>query len=355
LRIKASGLSAQRRQPLSPVFATPMNDVSTAASGPAEPILETAAQHLAARVVRAHADESVAQVLARLPGNNFDVLDAVYVLDSEERLQGLVRLRTLYAAAPAQALGAIMEAPPPKVRLEEDQERVASLAIRARLTSVPVVDQTDRLLGAVPPEALMDILRREHIEDLHRIVGIREHQSQAVHALSASPLQRARTRLPWLLVGFAGSVVATFVMTRFEAALAAQVAIAFFVPGIVYLADAIGTQSEAVAVRGLSFNHASLRHLIAGEFGTGLLIGLCLGLPALPVAWYAFGNLSLALAVTASIVVAGTTATSIGLFLPWLLSRAGMDPALGSGPVATIIQDVLSLLVYFSLVTVLVM
>lgn len=246
-----------------------------------------------------------------------------------------------------------MDAQPPSVHPEEDQERVATLAIRARVAAVPVVDSRGRLLGVVPPEALIEILRREHIEDLQRFIGIHQHRNQAVHALAASPLIRARERLPWLLVGLLGSILATFIVSRFETALSAQLAIAFFVPGIVYLADAIGTQSEAVAVRGLSFNNSSLWHLICGEFGTGLVIGVTLAALALPVAWYAFGSFHLAAAVAGAIVVAGAAATSIGLFLPWLLSRAGLDPALGSGPVATIIQDVLSLLVYFSLVTLL--
>ena len=86
-----------------------------------------------------------------------------------------------------------------------------------------------------------------------------------------------------------------------------------------------------------------------------MLIGLALGLLALPVAWLAFGDLRLAAAVALSILAAGAAATSIGLLLPWMLARTGIDPALGSGPMATIIQDVLSLLVYFALVTQLVL
>ena len=169
-----------------------MNRVSTVASDPTEPILETAAQHLVTRVPRAHADESVAQVLARLHGHTFDSMDAVYVVDGMNRLQGLVRMRALCAALPAHSLGAIMDAQPPSVHPEEDQERVATLAIRARVAAVPVVDSRGRLLGVVPPEALIEILRREHIEDLQRFVGIHQHRNQAVHALAASPLIRAR-------------------------------------------------------------------------------------------------------------------------------------------------------------------
>jgi magnesium transporter len=320
-----------------------------------EPLAESAAQHLVARVPRARAHETAGAVHGRLAGAHYDAVDAVYVTDDSERLIGLVRLTDLFAASPAQPLAELMDATPPRVLPQEDQEHVASLAIRARIAAVPVVDANDRLLGVVPAQALIDILRREHIEDLHRLVGIGQHQAQAVHALVASPFTRARERLPWLFVGLGGSVLATFIMSRFEQALAAQLAIAFFVPGIVYLADAIGTQSEAVAVRGLSFNNNSLWRLVAGELGTGLVIGLCLAAFALPLAWFGFGDLRLAAAVALAILAAGAAATSIGLALPWLLSRLGFDPAFGSGPLATIIQDVLSLLVYFGLVVALVL
>lgn len=173
-------------------------------------------------------------------------------------------------------------------------------------------------------------------------------------ALEAPAIRRARDRLPWLLVGLLGSMLATFVVSRFEQALAARVAIAFFVPGLVYLADAIGTQTEAVAVRGLSFSNAPLRVLLAGELKAGLLIGLILGVLVLPAVWVVFSDLRLAVAVAFALFAAGGVATSIGLFLPWLLSQAGHDPAFGSGPVATIIQDVLSLLIYFTVICLLV-
>jgi magnesium transporter len=156
------------------------------------------------------------------------------------------------------------------------------------------------------------------------------------------------------VAGLAGSIVATFVVSRFEEILARRVTLSFFVPGIVYLADAIGTQTEAIAVRGLSLSHMPFRRLLAGELWTGTLIGLSLGALAFPAVLLAFGDLRLAGAVAAAILCAGAVATSIGLLLPWLLASRGKDPAFGSGPVATIIQDVLSLLIYFTIAQLLV-
>jgi magnesium transporter len=153
------------------------------------------------------------------------------------------------------------------------------------------------------------------------------------------------------LLGLAGSMLATYIVARFETALSMSPAIAFFVPGLVYLADAIGTQSEAVAVRGLSLSHARLSSLVGGEVRTGLMIGLVLGGLTFPCVWLAFGDLQLAVAVAGALLAAGCIATTIGLLLPWLLGRLGSDPAYGSGPLATIIQDLLSLLTYFAIVS----
>jgi magnesium transporter len=236
-----------------------------------------------------------------------------------------------------------------------DQERIASHAIRHQMSAVPVTDEDGRLLGVVPPMVLLQILRHEHVEDIHRLAGIRHETVLARSAIEAPPVRRARDRLPWLLIGLAGSMVATFVVAAFERSLESRVAIAFFIPGIVYLADAIGTQTEAIAVRGLSLSHSPLRTLVGGEMRTGLLIGLVLGAASLPLVWLAFGDIRLAVAVSLSIVAAGTLATTVGLLLPWLLERLGRDPAFGSGPIATIIQDVLSLLIYFGIATLLLM
>jgi magnesium transporter len=220
---------------------------------------------------------------------------------------------------------------------------------------MPVVDAAGRLVGVVGPHELMDVLRREHVEDLHRLAGITRETTQAREAIEAPPLRRARHRLPWLLVGLVGSAIATAVVARFESALAAKPALAFFVPGLVYLADAIGTQSEAVAVRGLSLSRSGVVPLLGGELRTGALIGLVLAALALPMVWAVFGEIRLAVAVALALGAASTIAAMLGLVLPWLLSRLRLDPAYGSGPLATIIQDVLSLLIYFGFVSIVVL
>jgi magnesium transporter len=236
------------------------------------------------------------------------------------------------------------------VSADTDQEHAASLALHHGVDALPVVDADGRAVGVMPAQALLQVLRREHVEDLHRLAGIEREAAQARHAIEDPPLRRARHRLPWLLVGLAGSALATAAMAAFESTLSATIAVAFFVPGIVYLADAIGTQTEAIAVRRLSLTRAGLAHLLAGELRTGMLLGAILGLASLPLVWLAFGEPRLAAAVAAAIFAAGTMAAGLGLLLPWWIARSGRDPAFGSGPLATVIQDVLSLLVYLGVV-----
>jgi magnesium transporter len=312
---------------------------------------ESAGLHMVGRIPTARPEDRVGAVRAGLPGQVFDYADAVFLLAETGRLVGTVALSRLLAAQSEARLSDLASAPARAVEAHTDQEKVASLAVRHGLSAVPVVDEQERLLGVVPPEALLEILRHEHVEDLHRLAGIRHETVRARHAIEAPPLRRVRDRLPWLLVGLAGSMLATLVVAYFETALEAKVAIAFFVPGIVYLADAIGTQTEAIAVRGLSLSHAPLKNLVAGELRTGMLIGATLGILAFPMVWV-FAELRLAAAVALSLFVAGAMATTVGLLFPWTLARFGRDPAFGSGPIATIVQDVLSLVIYFVVVSV---
>jgi magnesium transporter len=132
-----------------------------------------------------------------------------------------------------------------------------------------------------------------------------------------------------------------------EVTLAARLVIAFLVPGIVYLADAAGTRSEAIAVRGLSLSRLPLARLLAGELRAGLLIGITLAMLLRGPIWWWFGDADLAVAVAVALLAASTCATTIGFALPWLLARTGRGPAFGSGPIATIIRDMLSLLICF--------
>ena len=311
---------------------------------------ETVAAHAVASIARAQPGDTVADVLARLRAEKPSSCELVCVTSDAGRLLGAIPAARLLALDGAVTVGDVMESSFPSVHGNEDQEKAASLALHRGVDSLPVVDGAGTLVGVMPAQALLHVLRREHVEDLHVLAGIRRETAQARHAIEDPPARRARHRLPWLLVGLLGAALATALMAGFESTLSNTLAVAFFVPALVYLADAIGTQSEAIAVRGLSLTHAGIGALIWGELRTGLLIGAALGLLAyLPIVAF-FGDARLAAAVSTSIVLAGSFATAIGIGFPWLASRYGVDPAYGSGPIGTVVQDILTIGVYFVVV-----
>jgi magnesium transporter len=119
----------------------------------------------------------------------------------------------------------------PRILPGTGQEMMASMAQHHGVAAVPVADSVGRLVGVVGPARLTTVLRREHVEDLHRLAGITREADHACEAIEEPPTRRARHRLPWLIVGLGGSMVSTLVVARFESALAAKPALAFFVPG----------------------------------------------------------------------------------------------------------------------------
>ncbi len=315
--------------------------------------IETAASHMVTHIPRATAGALVSTVIQSLRGEKFECADTVFVTDATGRLEGIVRINDLFAGG-ERHIGEIMEPEHEAVRYGDDQEQIAVLAMQLDMIVVPVVDDGGRLIGAVPPEALFKILRAEHMEDLQRLAGIAPHEHGPAAALNAPLFDRFRRRLPWLVFGLFASSIITFVMVEFEQSLSANVAVAFFVPALVYIAGAIGTQAVSVAVRGLSADNISITRLLQDELVIGLAIGASLGLISSILVFFAFSDGALSLAVGLSVLVGGTVSAMVGFGLPWVFNHFGSDPALGSGPICTIIQDVASLFVYFFLVSILI-
>jgi magnesium transporter len=312
--------------------------------------VETVGGHLVTSVLRALPGETVERARARMLAERPASVELVLVAADDGRLAGVVPVAKLLSLEGATPLGEAIDRHFPSVTPDTDQEDAASLALHHGVDTLPVVDAGERPLGVMPAQALLHVLRREHVKDLHMLAGMERETAQARHAIEDPPLRRVRHRLPWLLVGLVGSAFATAGMAAMEATLQKTIALAFFVPALVYLADAIGTQTETVAVRGLSLTRVGLAPLLAGELRTGMLIGAILGALSFGPIWWIFGDGRLAAAVAVSIFVAGILANGIGLLFPWLLKRLRFDPAYGTGPTSTVLQDVCTILVYFAVV-----
>ncbi|TRW44094.1 magnesium transporter [Georgenia yuyongxinii] len=309
--------------------------------------LATAARHATRNVPTAGAAESAGQVLEAMRGRTYDSASVVAVLD-EESLIGLVPIERVLAAAPGARLADLMDTDPPVVAPSTAQERAAWAAVQRAEPALAVVDDVGRFAGLVPATSLLRVLLEEHDEDMARLGGFLRSASPARTTTVEPVAQRLYHRLPWLLVGLGGALLAAAVVGVFEEQLAEEVLIAFFVPGIVYMADAIGTQTEAVVIRGLSLG-IGVRRIAVREVTTGVLLGLLLGAASFVLVGAIWSDWRVGTAVGLALVAAASIATAVAMALPWVISRLGKDPAFGSGPLATVIQDILTVTIYLAI------
>lgn len=309
--------------------------------------LESAGGQVVRRVPTVRPQDSAAAIRRALVGRRFDTVADIAVCEGE-RLVGLIRLEDALAAPGETPAAAIMDTDPPVVAPGADRERAAWQAVRHGEGSLAVVDEDGRFLELVPPPRLLSVLLSEHEEDMARLGGFLRGAESARLASEEPVPRRFWHRLPWLLVGLLGAMLAAAIVGSFEEVLRANVALAFFIPGVVYMADAVGTQTETLVIRGLSVG-VPIGHVLRREAITGLLVGLAVALAFYPFALAAWGYADVALAVSLSLLAACSTAAVVAMALPWTLHRLGTDPAFGSGPLGTVIQDLLSILIYLSI------
>ena len=162
--------------------------------------------------------------------------------------------------------------------------------------------------------------------------------------------QRLWHRLPWLIVGLAGAMLSVAIVSGFEQELNEEVLLAFFLPSVIYMADAVGTQTEAILIRAMSAG-VTVRSVFVRELATGAILGGLVGATFLVFALVTFGDAEIALAVAVALFASCSIASVVAMTLPWALASAGRDPAFGAGPLATVIQDLLSIVVYFAVAT----
>ena len=318
----------------------------------AEPV-GTAAALATSEVPVLDPSDQVGEVRARLVERRFATVRDVAVCGFDRTLVGVVRIEDLLAADASTAVATLMDPDPPSLTADTSEEVAAWHAVRHGESSLLLVDDQRRLVGVIPPERLLDTLLHTHEQDVARLGGFLASARTAEHASRESVARRLAHRLPWLLVGLAGALAAAGLMAGFEERLRANLLLALFVPGIVYLADAVGTQTEALVIRGLSIG-VRLRDVVWRELATGVLAGMIVAALFVPIGLLIWGDTAIVAAVALALLASCTTANAIAMALPALFDRLGLDPAFGSGPLATVIQDLLSIALYLGIAVALV-
>ena len=287
------------------------------------------------------------EILQLLQSESFSYVDHIFFVNEEERLTSVLPVRALFADTEG-ADQRITEFP--TIRVDEDQEYAVLRALEAGWDFVAVVDDERRPTGVIPSSRLMDILYEEFREDIYRSVGMLEPEAESADTSAPSVLAALKNRIPWLIVGLGGGVVAAWISLQFESALQRYMVLSAFVPLMVYMSDAVATQTQTLYIRRL-IAALDQRSYLAREAKTScftaLIIGVLLGVVSVPFV----PSLIFSVTLGVSLVITIFLAVVISLSIPFVLHRMNIDPAFGSGPFATIIADITSLLIYFTIAT----
>jgi magnesium transporter len=266
----------------------------------------------------------------------------------QESLVGVLSLERLLAADEDVRVGDVMNADPPVVSAGADQETVAWEMVRRGESSVAVLDGDGRFVGLIAPHRMVRILLVEHDEDVARLGGYLASTKRARQAAEERVGRRLWHRLPWLFVGLVGALASAAIIGAYEDQLEDRVLLAFFIPGIVYMAAAIGIQTQAVLIRGFAVGVA-MRQVLRRELASGVVLSLVVSVAFLPIALIGWSDPDVALGVALALFASSVVSTLIAIVIPLGFQRLGRDPAFGSGPLATVLQDLLTIALYFAI------
>ena len=279
----------------------------------------------------------------------------VYVVDDDGRLVGVVSLRMLVTSRPSQRIEDVMQTELVLARPDTDQEEVAELVSRYDVVAVPVVDDQRRLIGVIDVDDVVDVIREEATEDILKMAGAGEELADM-----RSFVGSFRARWRWLLAAALGGTAAAWSLSGYDSALAEVPELALFMPVVAGMGGNVGMQSSTIVVRGLAvgFVEASrIRGLVFREVGLGAALGLMYGVLIASVSFVVSGvgtdPLRLGMVVAGGTIGSMTIAAAVGTSTPLALDRFGVDPAIATGPFVTTSVDIIGLLFYFWLATVL--
>jgi len=273
----------------------------------------------------------------------------LFVVDRDGILAGVVSLRQLVVAKPEERLEEIMDREVISVRVGADQEECARLMSRYDLLALPVVDATNRLLGVVTVDDVVDVLVDEATEDIQRLGGA---EPLARPYLDTNVLTIARKRIGWLLLLFLTATLTGSVMRLFENELQAMVVLAVFVPLLIGTGGNAGSQTTATIIRASAVGDVDFDDALRvwiHELKIGLVLGSAMAVAAYVRAITWERDPALAVTVSASIFGIVLWATGVGSLLPLLAVRLGIDPTVVSGPVMSTLVDATGLLIYFTI------
>tara|TARA_B100000963_G_scaffold151142_1_gene131717 strand:- start:520 stop:1869 length:1350 start_codon:yes stop_codon:yes gene_type:complete len=279
----------------------------------------------------------------RKQAEEVDKVYTIYVVDDDDVLLGTLSLKKLLLSTEKTFIKNIYNEKVFSVKANSDDEEVANIMEKYDLIVLPVVDDLNRLIGRITIDDVVDVMKEEAMEDYNKASGISEQVDASDNVLTLT-----RARLPWLLIGLMGGIMGAEVIGIFD--IENNIELAFFTPLIAAMGGNVGVQSAAIIVQGLASNNLgmdSLAQRLIKELGVALLNGIiCSGLIMIITSLIGYPN-SISFTVSISLMAVIIFAALFGTFIPLVLDKYKVDPALATGPFITTVNDVLGLFIYF--------
>jgi magnesium transporter len=270
----------------------------------------------------------------------------VYVVNEADELVGYLSLKRLLFAAPNTLIKDLYQHKNFKfVKTYDSSEDVAGMMEKYDLVSIPVVDRQNKLVGRITIDDVVDVIMEEAEKDFQLASGISENVEP-----SSNVFKSTRSRLPWILIGLAGGVLSSQIIKVYEYEIEINPALAFFIPLIVATAGNIGVQSSAIVVQGLAskdFQFGSIVKQIGKEAMVGIVVGVICSLIIFGFNFMIGGDMNLGLTLGISLFIVVVMAAVLGAWIPLVLDKLKIDPALATGPFITTSNDILGLTIYF--------
>jgi len=283
----------------------------------------------------------------RKQAENVSRVHSIYVVDDEDRLKGRLSLKDLITSSTTTQIKEIYIPKVDSVKVDTEDTEVARIMQKYDLEAIPVVDETGRLVGRITIDDIVDVIKDEADRDYQMAAGI----SQDVEA-DDSIWELTKARLPWLLLALIGSFIAVNISEGFSDAMDKYQTLFFFTPLVAAMAGNVGVQSSAIVVQGLANNSlsGSLLKRLGKEMLLALLNSTVLAILLLLATHFIMGtSYEISSTIVLALVTVMILASLIGTFIPIMLDKYGIDPAIATGPFITTSNDIFGILIYFTI------
>ena len=300
---------------------------------------------------------TVSQAMERIMQDGVDkeTIYTCYVIDDFRSLLGSVSLRKLVLSRGQEIIGSIMQKDVVSVSVQDDQEKVAALFKKYDLIAIPVVDEEKRLVGIITIDDIVDVIEQESTEDFEKMAGMSPSDDAY---LDTGVFTLARKRIVWLLILMLTATLTGGIISHFESLLSAAVILTAFIPMLMNSGGNAGSQTSTLIIRGMALGEirfCDYPKILWKEFRVGLIAGLVLAAVNFARMWLLNGNdIPVNIAVSATLFLTVIMAKLVGGTMPILAKALRLDPAIMAGPFITTIVDTVSLIIYFSIASLLV-